>query len=184
MLTGCPLPSSNIELVLSSLKLKAATLERALLISLRQGFHISDKAMTIKADNASNNDTLHRYLYQRLSQRYNEYLAETIIREETMKFTHNSQICYFPHILNLVMNTMLRSLRAGLHKKVCDLLDDVAERSWKTVNAPTSPIAKLRLLVLWIARSPQRIQKWDNRPGCTKAINYNVDTRRNSTFAK
>ncbi|KAF4771947.1 hypothetical protein HAV15_011114 [Penicillium sp. str.  len=49
-----------------------------------EGFHISDKAMTIKADNASNNDTLHRYLYQKLSQRYNEYLAETIIREETM----------------------------------------------------------------------------------------------------
>ncbi|KAJ5244686.1 hypothetical protein N7489_004782 [Penicillium chrysogenum] len=101
-------------------------------------FHISDKVMTITADNASNNDTLHRYLYQKLSQRS--------------------------------------------HKEACDLLDDVAKRSWKTANPPTSPIAKLRLLVLWIARSPQRIQKWDNRPGCTKAINYDVDTRWNSTF--
>jgi hypothetical protein len=80
------------------------------------------------------------------------------------------------------MKTILRSLRASSHKEACDLLDDVAKRSWKTVNAPTSPIAKLRLLVLWIARSPQRIQKWDNRPGCTKAINYDVDTRWNSTF--
>ncbi|KAJ6168055.1 HAT dimerization [Penicillium chrysogenum] len=51
-------------------------------------FHISDKVMTITADNAPNNDTLHRYLYQKLSQRYDEYLAETIIREGTMKFTH------------------------------------------------------------------------------------------------
>ncbi|KAJ5976583.1 HAT dimerization [Penicillium waksmanii] len=50
------------------------------------------------------------------------------------------------------------------------------------MNVPTSPIAKLRLLVLWIARSPQRIQKWDNRPGCAKAINYDVDTWWNSTF--
>jgi hypothetical protein len=47
-------------------------------------FHISDKVMTITADNASNNDTLHRYLYQKLSQRYDEYLSETIIREGTM----------------------------------------------------------------------------------------------------
>ena len=43
-------------------------------------FHISNKVMTITADNASNNDTLHRYLYQKLSQRYDEYLAETTIR--------------------------------------------------------------------------------------------------------
>lgn len=145
-------------------------------------FHVSDEVMTITADNASNNDTLHRYLYQKLSQRYDEYLTETIIREGTMKFTHNSQIRCFAHILNLVMKIILRSLRASSHKEACDLLDDVAKRSWKTVNASTSPIAKLRLLVLWIARSPQRIQKWDNRPGCTKAINYDVDTRWNSTF--
>jgi hypothetical protein len=145
-------------------------------------FHISDKVITITADNASNNDTLHRYLYQKLSQRYDGYLSETIIREGTMKLTHNSQIRCFAHILNLDMKTILRSLRASSHKEACDLLDDVAKRSWKTVNAPTSPIAKLRLLVLWIARSPQRIQKWDNRPGCTKAINYDVDTRWNSTF--
>ncbi|KAJ5346901.1 uncharacterized protein N7506_000154 [Penicillium brevicompactum] len=145
-------------------------------------FQISDKVMTITADNASNNDTLHRYLYQRLSQRYDEYLAETIIREGTIKFTPNSQIRCFAHILNLVMKTILRSLRASSHKEACDLLDDVAKRSWKTVNAPSSPIAKLRILVLWIAQSPQRIQKWDNRPGCTKAINFDVDTRWNSTF--
>lgn len=146
-------------------------------------FHISDKVMTITADNASNNDTLHRCLFQKLSQRYDEYLADTVIREGTMKFTQNSQIRCFAHILNLVMKTILRSLRASSHKEACDFLDDVAKRSWKTINAPTSPIAKLRLLVLWIARSPQRIQKWDNRPGCTKAIHYDVDTRWNSTFA-
>jgi hypothetical protein len=57
------------------------------------------------------------------------------------------------------MKTILRSLRASSHKEAYNLLDDVAKRSWKAINAPTSPIAKLRLLVLWIARSPQRIQK-------------------------
>ncbi|KAJ5537463.1 hypothetical protein N7494_006942 [Penicillium frequentans] len=98
-------------------------------------FHISDKVMTITADNASNNDTLHRCLFQKLCQR-----------------------------------------------EACDFLDDVAKTRWKTINVPNSPIAKLWLLALWIARSPQRIQKWDNRPGCTKTIHYDVDTRWNSTF--
>ena len=145
-------------------------------------FYISDKVMTITADNVSNNDTLYRCLYQKLSQRYDKYLAETIIREGIMKFTQNSQIRCFAHILNLVMKSILRSLRASSHKEACGLLDDVAKGSWKTINAPTSPIVKLRLLVLQIARSPQRIQKQDNRPGCIKAINYDVDTRWNSTF--
>lgn len=154
-----------------------------IIATVLERFHISNKVMTITADNASNNDTLHRCLFQKLCQRYDEYLADTVIREGTMKFTQNSQIRCFAHILNLVMKTILRSLRASSHKEACDFLDDVAKRSWKTINAPTSPIAKLRLLVLWIARSPQRIQKWDNRPGCTKAIHYDVDTRWNSTFA-
>ncbi|KAJ5240577.1 uncharacterized protein N7469_002168 [Penicillium citrinum] len=36
-----------------------------------------------------------------------------------------------------------------------------------------------KVITIWIARSPQRIQKWDNRPGCTKAIHYGVATRSN-----
>lgn len=120
-------------------------------------FDISDKVITITADNASNNDTLHRYLHQKLSQRYDEYLTETIIREGTMKFTQNSQIRCFAHILNLVMKAILRSLCASSYREACDLLNDVAKQSWKKIKAPSSPIAKLRILVLWIARSPQRI---------------------------
>ena len=54
-----------------------------------QRFHISDKVITITADNASNNDNLHRYLHQKLSQSYDNYLTEAIIREGTMKFTQN-----------------------------------------------------------------------------------------------
>lgn len=50
------------------------------------------------------------------------------------------------------------------------------------INTPTSSIAKLRLLVFQIARSPQRIQKYDNSPGCTKGINYDVDTLWDSSF--
>lgn len=43
------------------------------------------------------------------------------------------------------------------------------------------PIAKLRLLALWIQASPQRIQKWKsyNSP---IMIHYDIDTRWNSTY--
>jgi hypothetical protein len=80
------------------------------------------------------------------------------------------------------MKSILKSLHASSYREATTLLDDIARKSWKKIQAPIAPIAKLRLLVLWIARSPQRIQKWDNRPGCTKAINYDIDTRWNSTF--
>ena len=36
-------------------------------------FYISAKVITITADNALNNDTLHKFLYQKLSKRYDEY---------------------------------------------------------------------------------------------------------------
>ncbi|KAJ5969558.1 HAT dimerization [Penicillium viridicatum] len=91
MLTGCPLPSSsNIELVLSSLKFKVVTLERTLLISLRRFSR--------------------GFIY--------------LIREGTMKFTYISQIRCFTHILNLVIKTILRSLRASSRKEAYDLLDN------------------------------------------------------------
>src|ERR1700710_895644 len=82
-------------------------------------FYIPDKVITITADNASNNDTLHRYLHQKLSQSYDDYLTETIMREGTMKFTQNSQIRCFAHILNLVMKAILKSLCAGSHREAC-----------------------------------------------------------------
>ena len=43
-------------------------------------------------------------------------------------------------------------------------------------------IAKLRLIVLWIDRSTQRIQEWNSRSNVTKRINYDIDIRWNSTF--
>jgi|HubBroStandDraft_4_1064222.scaffolds.fasta_scaffold388694_3 hypothetical protein len=43
-------------------------------------------------------------------------------------------------------------------------------------------IATLRVIVLWISRSTQRIQEWDNRENTTKAIQYDIDNRWNSTL--
>lgn len=61
-----------------------------IIATVLERFHISDKVMTIIANDDSNNDTLHRCLYQKLSQRYDKYLTEIIIRSGMMKFTQNS----------------------------------------------------------------------------------------------
>jgi hypothetical protein len=43
-------------------------------------------------------------------------------------------------------------------------------------------IAVLRVVVLWMNRSPQRIQEWLSQQGVTKMIPYDVDTRWNYTL--
>ena len=106
-------------------------------------FYIPAKVMTIIADNVSNNDTLHRFLYQKLSERYDEYLLEVVIWEGTVRFIQNSQICYFAHILNLVMKSILRSLQASSYKEAAALFNDIAKKSWKIIKAPVAPIVKL-----------------------------------------
>jgi hypothetical protein len=42
-------------------------------------------------------------------------------------------------------------------------------------------IAVLRIIVLWMNKSPQRIQEWLSREGVKKQIPYDVDTRWNYT---
>jgi CelD/BcsL family acetyltransferase involved in cellulose biosynthesis len=65
---------------------------------------------------------------------------------------------------------------------ICDNLDEGVHQSFQAVE----PLGKLRVLALWIQRSPQRRQAWNNN--CKhmdlsdKFIEYDVDTRWNSTF--
>jgi hypothetical protein len=97
-----------------------------------------------------------------------------------------SQIRCFAHILNLVVKAILKDLGSSTHKDASDLLDRVTEhlakKRWLKITIPgvTGVIAKLRIVVLWIGRSAQRQQDWDRRS--KKQINYDVDTRWNSTL--
>ena len=122
------------------------------------------KLLTIIGDNASNNDTLCRYLHSSLSQLFDDHLIEHPLRGSAMRFRgEQSQIRCFAHILNLVVKDILENLGSSTHKDAVAFLDRVAKNKWKKVTLPgaSGVIAKLRILVLWIARSPQRIQKWD-----------------------
>jgi hypothetical protein len=60
-----------------------------------------------------------------------------------MRFTKNSQICYFAYILNLVIKSILKSLHVSSYREATTLLNNIARKSWKKIQAPIAPIAKL-----------------------------------------
>ena len=67
-----------------------------------------------------------------------------------------SYIRCFAHVLNLVVKDMLAFLGSSTHKDATAFLDRVAKAKWKKITVPGAArvIAILRILVLWIARSP------------------------------
>jgi hypothetical protein len=145
--------------------------------------NIRQKLIAITADNASNNDTLCRHLFNRLSRHFDSYDSEVQYNEGTMRFKgEESRIRCFAHILNLVVKAILHALGSSTQKDAMAFLDRVASAKWQKITLPGAQgvIARLRIVVLWIARSPQRIQDWDKRS--KRAINYDGDTRWNSTF--
>ncbi|KAK9374815.1 uncharacterized protein V1513DRAFT_59898 [Lipomyces chichibuensis] len=65
------------------------------------------------------------------------------------------------HILNLIVKDILRALKSGTVEdanNVCDIFKD--GEPWSVVTP--EPLAKLRISALWIHRSPQRKQKWND----------------------
>ncbi|KAJ5267683.1 hypothetical protein N7478_010491 [Penicillium angulare] len=95
----------------------------------------------------------------------------------------DSYIRCLAHILNLIVKDILRNLGSGTMEQA-----QVACEFLQPGNSITdqSAIGRLRVLALWINRSPQRRQKWkhicklNNLPD--KFVAYDVATRWNSTF--
>ena len=98
------------------------------------------------------------------------------------------QIRCFSHILNLVVKAILQDLGSSTYKDAVAFLDRalkyISKKTQKkiTILGAISVIAKLRIIVLWIDRSPQQQQEWDHRSNTTKQVNYDVDTRQNYTL--
>ena len=94
-----------------------------------------------------------------------------------------SCIWCFAYVLNLVVKDMLAFLGSSIHKDATAFLNRVAKAKWKKITVPGAAgvITILQILVLWIVKSPQQIQEWDNCENTSKAINYDVDTHWNST---
>jgi hypothetical protein len=119
-----------------------------------------------------------------MARKYDDYLEEFPSREGTMRFKGEaSQVRCFGHILNLVVKAILHDMGSSTHKDAVAFLDRASEyiskKQWSKITIPgaTGVIAKLRLIVLWIDRSPQQQQEWDRRKNATKQVNYDVDTR-------
>ena len=146
---------------------------------------ILPKILTITGDNASNNDTICRHLANMLETEFDRFLDDLQLRGQSMRFKgENSQIGCFGHINNLVVKAILKSLGSSTHKDAVSLLNRANDYGWKEITVPLASgnIVILRLVVLWIHRSPQRIQQWKQRKGVKRLIPYDMDTRWNYTL--
>lgn len=85
------------------------------------------------------------------------------------------------HVKTLIVTAILKSLGSSTHKDACAFLDRVKEHGWNTITLPMASgnIAFLRIIVLWMNRSPQRIQEQLLQQGVTTKIPYDVNTRCN-----
>jgi hAT family C-terminal dimerisation region len=137
---------------------------------------LQEKLITITGDNAGNNETMVSELFHGLQ--------DTAVEKDKIQFEGlDSYVRCIAHILNLIVKDILRALKSGNTKEAFAVCDDIQDGKSVPVQ---SALAKLRILTVWINRSPQRRQSWKevckimNLPG--KYIEYDVETRWNSTF--
>ncbi|KAJ5100906.1 hypothetical protein N7456_006958 [Penicillium angulare] len=155
-----------------------------IVFKLLEELDIAPKLLTITGDNASNNGTLCDSLHEELLKKYDNEDDRFRIRP-LMRFRgRQSFIPCLAHILNLICKDVLASLKAGSAREAKAMLDDMAihaRPSFNSLHSTKGAIMKIRLLTLWIARSPKRRQDWKAvSPG--KQVSYDVDTRWNSTY--
>jgi hypothetical protein len=145
---------------------------------------IAPKLLTITGDNAGNNGTLCDSLHDQLLKKYDNDDDRFRIRP-LMRFRgRQSFIPCLAHVLNLICKDVLASLKAGSAREAKAILDDMAihtSPAFNSLHSTKGAIMKIRLLTLWIARSPRRRQDW-KEVSPSKKVSYDVDTRWNSTY--
>ena len=154
------------------------------LLTTIQELDIAPKLLTITGDNASNNGTLCDVLYAELRKAYDD--EDDIFRMKPLMRFHGrkSFIRCLAHVINLICKEILTTLGSGSAREAKATLDELALDEAQFLSNPgeaKSAIVKIRLLVLWIARSPQRRQEWKVFSPA-KQISYDVDNRWNSTY--
>jgi hAT family C-terminal dimerisation region/Domain of unknown function (DUF4413) len=154
------------------------------LVMMLEELGIASKLLTITGDNAGNNGTLCEFLQTSLLKKYDDEDHEFRMKPLMRFHGRGSFIPCLAHVINLVCKEFLSSLKAGSVKEAKAMLDEIAtERNnhFTGVHSTKGTIVKIRLLVLWIARSPQRRQEW-KAVSPAKQVGYDVDTRWNSTY--
>ncbi|KAJ5982209.1 hypothetical protein N7451_012309 [Penicillium sp. IBT 35674x] len=146
-----------------------------LLQSMLSELQLEDKLLTITADNASNNVTLASELYFNLAEKYTSDGFDPSCSGRLRFLGIDSYIRCLAHVLNLIVSDILSAMKSGDHRsaaEACDLLQDNPKMGQH------SALARLRIMALWISRTPQRRQQWK----VDKFIEYDVETRWNSTY--
>ena len=152
-----------------------AEIVESLLIEL----NLESKLLTITADNTSNNETLYFTLYENLSKRFDIKFENIESLYSTLRFRRlDSFIRCLAYILNLIIKQFLAALKTGDIESAGEICDQIKDGK----DIPDlSALARLRVLVLWLARIPQRRQQWKNScrdaslPG--RYIDYDIETR-------
>ncbi|GCB25499.1 putative AC9 transposase [Aspergillus awamori] len=150
-----------------------------LLHSTLEELEIEPKLLAITADNAANNESLMSELYFNLKEKLHGVGEKYAFRFQGV----DSYIRCLAHVLNLIVSDILLTLKSGDHKTAvaaCDLMQANKDIGLYSV------LSRLRIMSLWITRTPQRKQQWKmiyqtNRLN-DKFMEYDVDTRWNSKF--
>lgn len=133
--------------------------------------HIREKLLTITADNATNNEAMVSELHARLCHINPQFDGL------------NSFIRCFAHVVNLIVRDILKQLKSSDTSSAHMMCDGL--NSGLDIGAET-PLSRLRILAIWISRSPQRQQQWKEicniRGLPDRRIHPDVETRWNSTF--
>lgn len=167
-----------VELIGSHTGENIAEILQKLLMELR----IGHKLLTITADNASNNETMMSELFFGLQEKLTTDDIEFFEMKPLRFRGKDSYIRCLAHVLNLIVGDILASLKCGTLNtsiEACDRLQQNKE------IGQHSPLARLRIIALWISRTPQRRQQWkvicESHKLSHKLIEYDVPTRWNST---
>jgi hypothetical protein len=93
---------------------------------------------------------------------YDDHLDPMPVYSQLMRFKGDSSLIdCLAHVDNLIVKAILKSLGSSTFKDAVEFLDRVKEHGWKDITMPmaSGDIAVLRIVVLWMNRSPQRIQE-------------------------
>jgi hypothetical protein len=153
-----------------------------LLQKMLSELQIEQKLLTITADNATNNESLVSELYFNLKEKYSSNDSNPT-HQTSLRFQGvDSYIRCLAHVLNLIVKDILSMMKSGDHKSALDACGLLQEN--KDIGQH-SALARLRIMALWISKTPQRRQQW--KVVCQanglkdKYIEYDVDIRWNST---
>lgn len=120
---------------------------------------IVPKLLTITGDNAGNNRTLCGSLHADLLKIYDDK-DDCFRTRPLMRFRgRQSFIPCLSYVINLICKDVLVSLRAGSAQETKLILDEMTTQGsqmFSFAHSTNGAIMKIRLLTLWIARSPRR----------------------------